>query len=139
MAREYDNIADAISAVNGEVSEQSTKIADILEALEGKAGGGIDVKSATRCEIVTIGTNTVANPVDALSYFGYSSPYAGFAVILLDTPTTQNQLGVVMSKPSATALFWWRWRDNSKNWPSSFNNSWDTRLVEGSKYLVIGY
>lgn len=39
MAREYDNIADAISAVNGEVGEQSTKIADILEALEGKAGG----------------------------------------------------------------------------------------------------
>lgn len=39
MAREYDNIADAISAVNGEVSEQSGKIADILEALEGKAGG----------------------------------------------------------------------------------------------------
>lgn len=39
MAREYNSIADAISAVNGEVSEQSTKIADILEALEGKAGG----------------------------------------------------------------------------------------------------
>lgn len=41
MAREYDNIADAISAVNGEVGEQSGKIANILEALEGKAGGGL--------------------------------------------------------------------------------------------------
>lgn len=40
MAREYTNIADAISAVNTEVSAQATQIADILEALEGKSSGG---------------------------------------------------------------------------------------------------
>lgn len=41
MAREYTNIADAISAVNDEVSAQTTQIADILTALEGKSGGGL--------------------------------------------------------------------------------------------------
>ena len=44
MAREYNSIADAISAVNSKVGEQSTKIADILEALDEKAGGGLDVE-----------------------------------------------------------------------------------------------
>ena len=41
MAREYEKIADAISAVNDEVSAQTTQIADILTALEGKSGGGL--------------------------------------------------------------------------------------------------
>lgn len=46
MAREYTNIADAISAVNDEVSAQKTQIADILTALVGKSGGGGDLPTS---------------------------------------------------------------------------------------------
>lgn len=62
MAREYDNIADAISAVKGEVGEQSTKIAGILEALEGKAGGGLP-SSISKIDggSFTVASDTVCN------------------------------------------------------------------------------
>lgn len=133
-SKNYSDIADAIRAKGISGTFKPNEMADSIESI---SGGSIDVKSAVRCEIVTVGANTVSNPVDAVSYFGQSSPYKGFAIILLDSPTTQNQLGAVMSKPSATTLFWWRWRDNELNWPSTFNNTWDTRLVEDSEYLVL--
>lgn len=63
MAREYDNIADAISAVNGEVAEQSTKIAGILEALEGK--GGSLPSSISK---IDGGSFTVASDASTVSY-----------------------------------------------------------------------
>lgn len=132
--------AEAIRAKTGETESLSYDFANgkgFADAIESISGGSIDVKSAARCEIVTVGANTVSNPVDAIGYFGQESPYKGFIIVLLDTPTIQNQLGAVMCKPSATAPYWWRWRDSSLNWPSSFNNTWDTRLVEDSKYLVL--
>lgn len=70
MAREYDNIADAISAVNGEVAEQSGKIADILEALEGK-GGGTEIADG----IVFTELNANGEPLSADFYGEYIGEY----------------------------------------------------------------
>lgn len=105
-------------------------------------GGGIDVKSAARCEIVTVGANTVTNPVEAVSYFGYSATYPGLAIILLDTLNSDDQFGFIATKKGVTQSGasgspWWRWRSGSFNWPGTFNSSWSAYLVEGTKYLVI--
>lgn len=143
---ELDNglttVANAIRSKGG-TSEQLSFPDGMAEAIAAiPSGGGIDVKSATRCEIITIGANTVSNPIEALEFFGYTAPYDGIAIVLLDTPTTQNQFGFSVIKKGTTSSGvnstpWWRWRDNAVVWPNTFSTAWDAKLVENSKYLVI--
>lgn len=123
-----------IKVIENEDGTQSFEIADA-------EGDGVDealtVASAKKCEIALVGANTVANPVMALEYFGYTAPYPNLTIIALDALSANNEFGYFTSQQDSNGVRWWRMRDGAINWPSTFNNSWDTRLVAGSRYLVI--
>ena len=133
--RHYTDIADAIRAKGVDGSFLPSQMASAI----GSISGGLSVAAASKAEIVTIGANSVTNPVAALEYFGYAAPFPNLTIIALDPLTADAELGYFASRSTSgsTPMGWWRWRNSAINWPSTFNTSWDTRLVEGKKYLVI--
>lgn len=118
MAREYTNIADAISAVNTEVSAQTTQIADILTALEGKSGGGLPtsiskidggsftVASNTKCDAYSIAHNLGTIPkgfcvwtddeTSATAVDIYALIYSQFLTLTHDTQSGTSNSGCLM-------------------------------------------
>lgn len=143
LVNNVENYAEAqVIDINlvAENIKKDVRILGITGSFEGS--GSISVPAATSCEIITIGANTVSNPIEALAFFGYTAPYKNIAIVLLDTPTIQNQFGFVVVKKGTTSSGisstpWWRWRDNAVVWPNTFSTAWDAKLVENSKYLVI--
>lgn len=134
-SRHYNDIADAIRAKGVSGSFLPTQMADAIGRI---SGSGLSVDGASKAEIVTVGANSVTNPVAALEYFGYAAPFPNLTIIALDPLTADAEFGYFASRSSnLSPMGWWRWRNNAINWPNTFNTSWDTRLVEGSKYLVI--
>lgn len=135
-SRHYTDIADAIRAKGVSGSFLPAQMADAIGRI---SGGGLTVAGASRTEIVTVGANSVTTPVSALEYFGYAAPFPNLTIIALDPFTADAELGYFASRSTSgsTPMGWWRWRNNAINWPNTFNTSWDTRLVEGKKYLVI--
>lgn len=138
MSATRANLAEAVTAKGVDTLPTASfdTIATNIGLIEG--GGGINVASAVKTKIVTVGANSVTNSVAALEYFGYAAPFPNLTIIALDAFTVNNEFGFFVSQDGySSGQRWWRWRDNAINWPNTFNTSWDTRLVEGKKYLII--
>lgn len=106
MAREYDNIADAVSAVNGEVAEQSTKIADILEALEGKASGGLPTSISKQCG----GSFTFATSTKITEHISHNLGVMPRAVVIWTEESDMGQYcyGGMLIRYESTGATGWR-------------------------------
>lgn len=130
------DLAEAVTAKG--VDTLPTASFDTIATNIGLIEGGISVDAASAIETVTIGANTVANPVSAVQYLGKSSYPKGCLIVLLDNVTVNNQIVFICLKPNAYGS-WCRYRDNAFNYPDTLNETWSAFIVEGTRYLIIEY
>lgn len=141
------------------LTEKLTAIADAIRGKTGKtdgltldqmpgeiagiqAGGGADLSydGGTRgafIQRVAIGANSVTNTALAYTFFNeVCSGATCLAAILVGECTTNNQL-VSYVMIEATGQFCVRYRNNVMNKAAWNMASYDTKLVEGSEYVVL--
>lgn len=118
---------------NGTVDVTNYASADVSVS----GGGSISVEWATSVEIITIGANSVTNTQGVADYFT-SAGYSFNLCILLDEFTVNNQFVWSANHTKNIPQTIVRWRNNGLN-SASINAGYDCFLVEGTRYLLIGY
>lgn len=126
---ELTAVADAIRAKSGGSSQlvfPSGFVSEIGAISNGEPFPGF----MTDSETITIGENSVNNTSDAKTYFSSYDLTNGF-LYLVETPTVNNQLLMVMRNKSACRI-----RGGALNDPAWGDSAYDCKLIAGTHYVL---